>query len=94
MARRWSGNLSIHIKFVDRDNQYKATVCRIAPNRAERDCQVMWVGPPAHLTRAVDSPAAYDDAARAAIAFLDDEGRLPGRAEWGDSDIVVRRKRR
>ena len=37
------------------------------------------VGAPAHLTNAVDSPEAFDDAARAAIAFAQDEN--PG---WDD----------
>jgi hypothetical protein len=103
MATRYSGNITVRLTYVDRpppgtfhDNRggYKATVSQ------GREHQTIWVGEPAHLTHAVDSPAAYDDAARAAISFALDEND-----EWGiqildesgvDSDdhgIRVSRKR-
>jgi hypothetical protein len=34
----------------------------------------VFVGEPAHRTRSVDSPEAFDDVARAAIAFAEEDG--------------------
>lgn len=71
-ARRFSGNLKIELSFNDRSNQYKARLCPVAPlwrGKPQTSCETVYVGLPRHLERAVDSPRAYDQAARAAISF-------------------------
>ena len=57
--------------------------------RADGYTATIIVGAPAVLSHAVDSPEAFDDAARAAIAFADDEARH-GRHSltWGDIAAV------
>lgn len=77
-ARRFSGRLKIELNFNDRTNQYKARLCPVV--KGER-CETVFVGPPRHLTRAVDSPRAFDDTARAAISFASD-----GIQEYAQSD--------
>ena len=72
-ARRFSGRLKIELNYNDRTNQYKARLCPVPMpmwrGKPQARCEVVYVRPPAHLTRAVDSAAAYDDTARAAISF-------------------------
>ena len=65
MATRYSGKLTIRIVFVDADNQYEARV-----SRQGKHLSTMYVGTPKVLPRSVDSPLAYDLAARAALNFL------------------------
>lgn len=71
MAKRYSGGLSISLTFVDSKNEYRTRVC---PRQGRRGagCETIWVGPPRTLRHAVDSPIAYDEAARAAISFSSD----------------------
>ena len=66
-VRRFSGNLKLELSFNDRKNEYRVRICPVRGR--EKACETVFVGPPRHLTRAVDSAAAYDATARAAPAF-------------------------
>lgn len=94
-VNRYSGKLKIRLAWDDREDRYS---CKISgPDRtSSRDgfntsVEYVTVGAPAVLTKAVDSPEAYDDAARAAIAFLNDTS-LQELAALGDSGYLVTRK--
>lgn len=63
---RISGNLKLTVGFNDRTNTYAVRIC---PIKGKKVCEVVKVGAPKHLSRAVDHPKAMTDAARAAIAF-------------------------
>jgi hypothetical protein len=79
MATRYSGNVRVQITWQDSDNRYRAVL------RANgRHHSLQYVGAPAHLERAVDSPQAYDQAAAAAISFagLGDEAAFTDRGVW------------
>lgn len=89
MAQRYSGEVRVRIVYVDAEAGYDARVSW--PGGRER----VKVGTPAVLTRAVDSPEAYDAAARAAIAFAGDAGDYADRGgpDRGVHDgIVVSRR--
>lgn len=88
MARRYSGQLTINVLYDDH-GFYRTTVS--GPNGS-------WRGnvypPAAGLGRGVayDSAQAYDEVARAAVSFADDEMRGMGDyAEWDDDGPRVRR---
>ena len=80
---RYSGELRIRITYIDwkqsdvfadgtprnRNGQYRCYL-----NVADGQGKTIYVGAPAHLSHAVDSPEAFDDTARAALAFADDDG--------------------
>lgn len=92
MARRSSGDVNVDIKYVDSKSAYRAvvTICKQHPrDRTERE--VVWVDEPHHLTQAVDSPKAYDEAARAAITFAE-RINASSYADWGGNRLYVRRK--
>lgn len=55
--------------------------------------KVIYVGAPAFLSHAVDSPKAYDEAAQAAIAFADDEG-FDMQPDYTSSGVHVSRSKR
>lgn len=90
MAQRYSGQVRVSIVYVDAEAGYDARVSW--PGGRER----VKVGTPAAVaTHAVDSPLAYDAAARAAIAFAGDAGDYAdhGGAGSGVHDgITVSRK--
>jgi len=73
MAKRYSGEVEVSIIWNDNEEQYAAKVTAPGP----RD-QFVMVGAPAVLEVAVDSPEGYDSAARAAIAFADNEDEVIG----------------
>jgi hypothetical protein len=59
--------------------------------------QKVRVNPPRHLSKSIDSPSAYDDAARAGVSFLLDDREGPfedGDFEWSDRGVVIRRGKR
>ncbi|MBL8605131.1 MAG: hypothetical protein JNK72_24590 [Myxococcales bacterium] len=89
MAQRFSGSLTCS----DRSSQYKATISRKAGQKTES----VWSGyvrTPAILTHAVDAPEAYDDAARAALSFADNEGADIGAyADYTDGGWLISRAR-
>lgn len=84
MAKRSSGCVNVNIVWVDRTERYRAIVS--SPEGRE----VVHVGAPAHLTRAVDNPKAYDDAARAAISFA--EKGHADHADYTSSGVKIARK--
>lgn len=89
MATRYSGQVRVRLVYVDARSGYDARVSW--PDGRER----VKVGEPKTLTHAVDSPAAYDAAARAAIAFAGNAGNYAdhGGPDSGVHDgIVVSRK--
>jgi hypothetical protein len=82
-ALRYSGELRIRVTYIDgwtdlvngtpvhRNGEYRCAI-RSTDKDAIR-CTIIVVAP-AVLSHAVDSPKAFDDAARAALAFASDEG--------------------
>jgi len=59
------------------------------------DRETVVVGAPAHMRIAIDSPQAYDDAARAALAFAEHDGLdVAEHAEFDESSYVIRRIKR
>ena len=88
MARRSSGHVNIDIKYIDSRDQYRAVVS-ICRGRRE----VVYVGPPKALKIPVDSPKAYDAAARAAISFADKIDALAhAQYDRSGSDIEISRR--
>lgn len=63
---RYSGGLTIRLKYVDAANRYEAVVS--AKGSGERPFKTS-IGVPPASTLAVDSPEAFDHAAHAAISF-------------------------
>lgn len=63
----------MELSFNDRANQYRVRLCPVRvplwQGKPQTRCETVFVGPPRHLTRAVDAPLAFDNAARAAISF-------------------------
>jgi hypothetical protein len=66
MALRYCGDLIIRIRWIDTAGAYSAVVRNTRGQMVGR----AMVSPPAHTLRAVDCPAAYDDAAHAALSFV------------------------
>lgn len=88
MTTRYSGNISVKIAWLDSQDQYKATVS-VAGKRGK----TIYVGAPRHMTRSVDHPASFDDAARAAISFAANEGLSVDGADYDGSGVVIHRKK-
>jgi len=86
MAVRFSGNVVIRLSYKDYDGQYH---CGLSwPGGHKR----IIVGHPVHLTMAVDSSRAYDQAARTALAFAENEGTDGDfRPAYGEHGFDVRR---
>lgn len=90
MVKRYSGQVTVDVEFVDAKNQYRARVT--APDGTE----TVWVGVPPALRVAVDSPEAYDGAASAAMSFAEDDYPDLGvadAADYGDSGWAISRKK-
>lgn len=84
MAKRSSGCVNVNVVWSDQKDPYRAVVSSPAGR------EVVHVGAPRHLTRAVDNPKSYDDAARAAISFArKDHG---DHADYTDSGVRIARK--
>jgi hypothetical protein len=86
---RYSGDIRIRVTYHDRrfEDVYEDGTPR-NPNgfyrcflRASNNTTTIIVGAPAFLSQAVDSPEAFSDAARAAVAFADHEDPEAG---WYD----------
>lgn len=81
MATRYCGEVKINIKLVETtlipSEMYKCSLSVKGKSRG-----VEYVGVPAYLTHAIDSPKAYDDAAHAAISFALDEGKVTENDCW------------
>lgn len=91
MAVRYSGSLRITLVYVDAESQYRATLAWTeGPGRSRR--KTVRVGPPRVLSRAVDSPQAYDEAAAAAISFANEEDpEIHDLAAWTDQGLYIGR---
>jgi hypothetical protein len=74
MATRYSGKVTVDVRWVESigRSRYRAGVSWPGGR------SVQFVGLPGVLTKAVDSPQAYDEAASAAISFASDEGKDVG----------------
>ena len=68
VAKRYSGDVAVTMIYRDATSDY---ACRVA---TPTEVRIVFVGTPAHLEHAVDSREAFDDTARAAIAFAEHEG--------------------
>ena len=68
IAKRYSGDVSVTIIYRDITSDY---VCRV---KSPGGLATVFVGTPAHLEHAVDCREAFDDVARAAIAFAEHDG--------------------
>mgnify|MGYP003405887735 CR=1 FL=1 len=74
-VRRFSGHLKIELSYNDRTDQYQVRLCPVkvplyrGKMQPHARCEKGTVRPPRHLERAVDSPLAFDQAARAALSF-------------------------
>lgn len=78
MAKRYSGDVSMRLSYRDAHDDYKVTLSS---------------GGRRKVVYTVDSPKAYDDTARAAIAFAEDEG-FDMQPDYTDSGVRVTRSRR
>lgn len=79
MAIRYSGATKIICKLVPAPHMPHGEQYRCTISRDGKRVGVQFVGIPAHLTHAIDSPKAYDAAAHAALSFALDEGMIDER---------------
>lgn len=86
MATRYSGGLTVEVKWSDAHDAYAARVS----GRGVGTSGAFFVGRPAAARGSVDSPDAYDAAAAAAISF----SGLGDEAEWGSQSVLLRRSPR
>jgi hypothetical protein len=85
-AKRYSGRATVTVRLTPRD-EYIANV-----SVGGRNVYTLVTLPPPGSRIAIDSPAAYDDVARAALSFWSDEGGpAEGTFEWGDGGPEVSR---
>lgn len=99
-ATRYCGNVKISMRLaLDAYTQRDQYVCAISVNGKKKGN--IYVGTPASISHAIDSPKAYDDAAHAALSFACDEEER-GDKDWGilgrldfsnDSGFKIRRKK-
>lgn len=90
MATRYSGDGTIRMSFVDRDNNYRCSV-----NDGHGGQGTVYVGLAGKIDKPVDSPEAYDEVAHAAISFADHDGLVDSSYfETTDSGWAVSRKPR
>jgi hypothetical protein len=86
MALRYSGQVRVRVTWRDDSDDYRAVV-----SWPDGRCSHTIGLPPSNIL-AVDSPAAYDAAARAALSFtLDEVGEIPA-ATTPSGDWYVARK--
>jgi hypothetical protein len=88
MATRYSGNVVVSIRWIESNkyphlphNGYYRCTLHMHGVGGQR-LGVQFVGAPAHLTHAIDSEQAYDETARAALAFAIDADQVD------DSDVA------
>jgi hypothetical protein len=79
VAKRYSGDVVVTMIYRDATRDY---ACRVA---IPGETRVVFVGAPKALEHAVDSREAFDQTARAAIAFAEDEGCLACNAEYDEA---------
>lgn len=77
MPIRYSGRVRLDIELREvRDPARHNAVYVITASSGGKRLGKVSVHPPAALSRSIDSPKAFDDAASAALSFLDDEGKV------------------
>ena len=94
MATRYCGRVKIDCKLIPalgrpHGEQYK---CNISIGGKKVDTQ--YVGIPAFIDKAIDSPESYDEAASAALAFATHEGdehSIGEVCDYSDSGYFIRR---
>ncbi len=80
-TKRYSGEIVIRITYIETYDPNGMYRCFLkGPNG---QTETVFVGAPAFLSEAVDSPEAFDSAAEAAIAFADHEAGENG-IRWGE----------
>lgn len=78
MATRYCGAVRIDIRYIDADCQYACKMALLTVLNGTIHVGTVYVGEPAVLVDAVDSPKAYDNVAHAAMSFsTDKESGLP-----------------
>ncbi|MDP3766895.1 MAG: hypothetical protein Q8S13_02675 [Dehalococcoidia bacterium] len=95
-ATRYSGRATIRCRYIEpttqstnRNGKYRCTI-----SVGGRRVSEQMVGAPNYLRHAVDSPIAFDDAARAACAFASMDGHLDdGQLDYDGMGIAVQRRR-
>jgi len=91
-AMRHSGRIVANIEYYDglcNNGQY----CCILWNADSHKHERVWIGATMCLTVAVDSPAAFDSAFRAALAFADSD--LSECCEYSkNGDVLIRRRKK
>ncbi|MDB4989036.1 MAG: hypothetical protein JWN04_4214 [Myxococcaceae bacterium] len=107
MATRFSGTVTISIRYVDSvqhspNGHYRCYLS--SPVTMARRGYSVTVGAPRHLDHAVDSAEAYDAVARAAVSFAgpiadtnggrDAQGDICDRCDWNDSEVMIFRSER
>lgn len=90
MAKRVSGRVSVRLTYLDEDNVYK---CRVSNLDGEGSPIKVYVNPPKCSQLSVDSPEAYDNAARAAISFAGVHEYAMYECVNGCHEMVLERKR-
>lgn len=90
MAKRVSGRVSVRLTYLDEDDCYK---CRVSNLDGEGSPIKVYVNPPKCSQLSVDSSQAYDDAARAAIAFAGVQEYAMYENVGGTFEMVLERKR-
>lgn len=99
MATRYCGQVKITVRIVPARHMPHGEQYACVISLHGKHLGTMHVGIPAHITRAIDSPEEYDDAARAALSFAADEeergekdwGSIDGVCDYGESSYFVRR---
>lgn len=87
MATRYSGKGTVRLLFNDSKNAYRATVSDGSAS------MTIWLPLKGHQDKAVDSPAAYDEAAHAAISFATNDGLDENAFNMSDSGWIIKRKK-
>lgn len=92
MALRFSGRVRLNVSLRDdTDPRHHNSVYVVTASVNGQRRGKVRVHPPAHLTHALDSKKAYDEAASAALSFLDHEGRdVSDDAEHDGQGWVIR----
>jgi hypothetical protein len=102
-ARRFSGACSIGITLIEEQASQiegsPATYRVLVRDRESGDRAVVMVGHARHMIRAVDSPATYDEVARAGLSFVIEESRATGQTFTPDYEpdgtyLIDRSRRR
>jgi len=76
MAIRYCGRMKIDCKLIPAKHMPHGEQYKCDLSIGSQSLGIQYVGLPAHLTEAIDSPKAYDDAARAALSFAVDDDTI------------------